>query len=162
MSSQLFREAHIRKISEFKSNPSAYVADAAVLCCFDARIRAATQDLLRRQGIEHPDMVVVAGGALRIASPPSGYDRDFILEQIGLAIRLHQAKRLLLTSHSDCATYGGLASFQHQVEAERAHHTGELCSAAAIVRARFPALVIERLFIAYDGVYSVDDADCRA
>ena len=116
--------------------------------------------MLRRRGIQHVDMIVVAGGALRIASPQNNYDRDFILEQIGLAIRLHQAKRLLLTSHSDCATYGGLAHFRGQAEAERAHHVRELCSAAALVKARFPGPAIERLFITFDGVYSVDAGEC--
>lgn len=105
-------------------------------------------------------MIVVAGGALRIASPQSTFDRDFILGQIGLGIRLHQARRLLLMSHSDCATYGGLASFNQQAEDERAHHLRELCSAGAIVKAAFPALEVERLFITFEGVFSVDEEEC--
>jgi hypothetical protein len=131
-----------------------------VLCCFDARIRAVTDDLLRRQLIDRPDMIVVAGGALRLASPRNSFDRDFILQQIGLGIQLHQAKRLLLMSHSDCATYGGLASFNHNANKEREHHRQQLCSASAIAQAAFPALAIDRLFITFDGVFSVEDPEC--
>ena len=131
-----------------------------MLCCFDARIRGVTEDLLRRQLIDRPDMVIVAGGALRLASPRNSFDRDFILQQIGLGIQLHQAKRLLLMSHSDCATYGGLASFNHNADKERAHHRQQLCSASAIAQAAFPALAIDRLFITFDGVYSVEEPEC--
>jgi hypothetical protein len=131
-----------------------------VLCCFDARIRPATDDLLRRQLIDRPDMIVLAGGALRLASPRNNFDRDFVLQQIGLGIQLHQAKRLLLMSHSDCATYGGLASFNHNADKERAHHRQQLCAASAIAQAAFPALAIERLFVTFDGVFSVEDPEC--
>jgi hypothetical protein len=131
-----------------------------VLCCFDARIRPATEDLLRRLLIDRPDMVVVAGGALRLASPRNNFDRDFILQQIELGVQLHQAKRLLLMSHSDCATYGGIASFNHNADKERAHHCRQLCTASAIAQAAFPALAIDRLFISFDGVFSVEDREC--
>src|SRR5579871_5987268 len=102
----------MKKIFHFDSAPERYVADAAVLCCFDQRIRQAVNKFLQKQKILKPDMIVIAGGAKTLASPRNDFERDFILEQVRLSIQLHQAKKMLLMSHSDCATYGGLAAFQ--------------------------------------------------
>src|SRR5436190_20806165 len=98
----------MHKIFHFDSPPEPYVADAAVLCCFDERIRVAVQKFLRKRGIQRPDMIVVAGGAKTLASPRNDFERDFILEQIRMSILLHATRHVLLMSHSDCATYGGL------------------------------------------------------
>ena len=53
----------MRKVFHFDSPADPYVADAAVLCCFDHRISTAVRKFLKKQGIEHPDMITVAGGA---------------------------------------------------------------------------------------------------
>ena len=40
-----------RKVFHFDSSAEPYVADAAVLCCFDERIRMAVNKFLRKRGI---------------------------------------------------------------------------------------------------------------
>ena len=50
----------MKKIFHFDSPPDPYVADAAVLCCFDHRINRAVRKFLKKQGIERADMIVVA------------------------------------------------------------------------------------------------------
>ena len=96
----------MKKIFHFDSPPEPYVADAAVLCCFDYRINRAVRKFLKKQAIEKADMIIVAGGAKTLASPRNDFEQDFILEQVRMSIRLHQTKRVLVMSHSDCATYG--------------------------------------------------------
>src|SRR5271166_34819 len=76
----------MEKIFHFDSPPDPYVADAAVLCCFDQRIRLAMHKFLQKQGIVRPDMIVVAGGAKTLASPRNDFERDFILEQVRMSI----------------------------------------------------------------------------
>ena len=83
----------MEKVFHFDSPPEPYIADAAVLCCFDQRIRLAVHKFLQRQGILKPDMIVVAGGAKTLASPRNDFERDFILEQVRMAVRLHQTKQ---------------------------------------------------------------------
>jgi len=143
----------MRKVFHFDSSPDAYVADAAVLCCFDHRINLAVRKFLQKNSVVRPDMIVVAGGAKTLASPRNDFERDFILEQVRLSIRLHACKRVILMSHSDCATYGGLAHFNNDREAESKHHMEELKRAADVVNANFPGLQIETYFVAYDGVW---------
>src|SRR6184192_4411681 len=116
----------MEKVFHFDSPAEPYVADAAVLCCFDQRIRLAVAKFLQGQGILRPDMIIVAGGARTLASPRNDFERDFILEQVRMSILLHQTPCVFLMSHSDCATYGGLAAFGGDREREASHHKTEL------------------------------------
>lgn len=143
----------MRKIFHFDSPPDPYVAEAAVLCCFDHRISLAVRKFLQQNAIMHPDMIIVAGGAKTLASPRNDFERDFILEQIRLSISLHACRRVILTSHSDCATYGGLARFQGDHIAESSHHKTELQRAAELVRSQFPDVTVETYFVKFDGIW---------
>jgi carbonic anhydrase len=143
----------MKKIFHFDSHPDPYVADAAVLCCFDQRIRTAVNKFLQKHGILRPDMIVVAGGAKTLASPRNDFERDFILEQIRMSILLHKTERVFLMSHSDCATYGGLAAFGGDHEREASHHRQELQRAASLIRDRFPDLKAEIFFVTFEGVF---------
>ncbi|HLW89654.1 MAG TPA: carbonic anhydrase [Terriglobales bacterium] len=145
----------MQKVFHFDSPPDAYVADAAVLCCFDERIRSATDQFLRAQKILRPDMIIVAGGARTLASPRNDFERDFILEQVRMSIRLHKTRRMFLMSHSDCATYGGLAAFDGDRGREASHHRQELLRAAELVKVNFPELDVTCFFVNFEGVHAV-------
>ena len=135
----------MEKVFHFDSSADQYFADAAVLCCFDERIRIAVGKFLQRRGIQRPDMIVVAGGARTLASPRNDFERDFILEQVRMSILLHRTERVFLMSHSDCATYGGLAAFGGSPEKEAAHHRKELRRAAELIKDRFPEVRVVSL-----------------
>ena len=145
----------MRKVFHFDSPATPYVADAAVLCCFDHRIGTAVRKFLKNQKIERVDMIVVAGGAKTLASPRNDFEQDFILEQVRMSIRLHQTKRVMVMSHSDCATYGGLAHFKGDRDAEAAHHRSELLRAAELLTSNFPDISVEPYFVKFDGIWEV-------
>ena len=149
----------MRKIFHFDSPAAPYVADAAVLCCFDHRIGTAVRKFLKKQAIERADMIVVAGGAKTLASPRNDFEQDFILEQVRMSIRLHQTKRVMVMSHSDCATYGGLAHFKGDRDAEADHHRAELLRAGELLTANFPNISVEPYFVKFDGIWEVKGAD---
>jgi Putative carbonic anhydrase len=152
----------MEKVFHFDSPPEPYVADAAVLCCFDERIRLATNKFLKSRGILRPDMIVVAGGARTLASPRNDFERDFILEQVRMSVLLHRTSRMFLMSHSDCATYGGLAAFEGDRGREARHHEHELQRAAGLVKANFPKLAVRCFFVAFDGVREAGGPGSRA
>jgi hypothetical protein len=58
-------------------------------------------------------------------------------------------------SHSDCATYGGLAHFKGDRAAEAEHHRSELLRAAQLLAENFPDLSVEPYFVKFDGVWEV-------
>jgi len=143
----------VNKAFHFDSPSAPYVADAAVLTCFDQRIRQAVNKFLQRRGILRPDMIVVAGGAKTLASPRNDFERDFILEQVRMSMLLHGTKRAYLFCHSDCATYGGLAAYKNDVAAEAEHHFQELERAAGILKTAFSELQIECFFVNFEGIF---------
>jgi Putative carbonic anhydrase len=149
----------MERVFHFDSPAKPYVADAAVLCCFDQRIRLAVMKFLEVQGILRPDMIIVAGGAKTLASPRNDFERDFILEQVRMSIRLHQTTQMFLMSHSDCATYGGLKAFDGDSAKEMAHHRQELQRAAALVKGNFPELSLKCFFIDFGGIHMVGAAE---
>ncbi len=132
--------------------------------CCAASITAsapAVRKFLKKQGIERPDMIVVAGGAKTLASPRNDFERDFILEQVRMSIRLHQTNRVLVMSHSDCATYGGLAHFKGDRDAEAAHHRTEFLRAAELVTTNFPGISVEPYFVNFDGMWEVNRREAQ-
>jgi len=147
----------MEKIFHFDSPSEPYVADAAVLCCFDQRIRLAVNKFLQRRGILRPDMIVVAGGAKTLASPRNDFERDFILEQVRMSILLHRTQSVFLMCHSDCATYGGLAAFNGNLQLEAEHHRDELLRAAELLKAGFPELSVECFFVNVEGIFAARD-----
>ena len=147
----------MEKVFHFDSPAEPYVADAAVLCCFDQRIRLAVYKFLQKRGILRPDMVVVAGGAKTLASPRNDFERDFILEQVRMSILLHKTERVFLMSHSDCATYGGLAAFGGDPAKEASHHEQELGRAAELIRGKFPEVHVACFFITFQGVFATGE-----
>jgi carbonic anhydrase len=151
----------MEKTFHFDSPPEAYVADAVVLTCFDQRIRTAVNKFLQKRGILRPDMVVIAGGAKTLASPRNDFERDFILEQVRMSILLHKTERAYIMCHSDCATYGGLAAFQGDCEAESRHHCQELERAKELLKDRFPDLQVECFFVNFEGVFAARDGNAK-
>ena len=146
----------MNKLFHFDSDSSPYAADAAVLTCFDQRIRTTVNKFLQKRGISKPDMIVIAGGAKTLASPRNDFERDFILEQMRMSILLHQTQRAYLICHSDCATYGGLAAFRHDRSAEADHHWQELLRARDLLKDRFPDLNVECFFVNFEGVFAAE------
>ena len=140
----------MEKVFHFDSPPEQYVADAAVLCCFDQRIRLAVYKFLQKKDILRPDMIVVAGGAKTLASPRNDFERDFILEQVRMSILLHKTELVFLMSHSDCATYGGLAAFGGDPAKESSHHRRELLRASELIKDRFPEVRVECYFVNFE------------
>jgi carbonic anhydrase len=146
----------MQKVFHFDSEPDPYAADAAVLTCFDQRIRTTVNKFLHRRGILRPDMIVIAGGAKTLASPRNDFERDFILEQMRMSILLHKTQRAYLICHSDCATYGGLAAYKNDRAAEAEHHRKELQRARELLNDRFPELKVECFFVNFDGVFAAE------
>ncbi len=151
----------MEKTFHFDSASDPYVADAVVLTCFDQRIRTVVHKFLHKRGIDRPDMVVIAGGAKTLASPRNDFERDFILEQVRMSILLHKTERAYIMCHSDCATYGGLAAFQGDRDAESQHHCQELERAAGLLKDRFPDLKVECFFVNFEGVFAARDGDAK-
>jgi hypothetical protein len=61
----------------------------------------------------------------------------------------------MVMSHTDCATYGGLAHFKGDQAAEAEHHRSELLRAGELLTANFPGIAVEPYFVKFDGIWEV-------
>ncbi len=145
----------MQKVFHFDTAVEPYVSDAAVVQCFDHRFGVATQKFIKRMGVKRPDVITIAGSIRALTSSTEEYERAFVLDQLRTSIAIHQTRRVLLFSHSDCGRYGGLAAFGHDRQAEKAFHQTELEQAAKVIRQEFPDLEVSCYHAAEDGVWEV-------
>jgi hypothetical protein len=151
----------VKKIFHFNAPRERYVCDAAVVWCFDNRFELSFRKFLTRLGVVYWDAIKIAGGTKCLASPDRESDRDFVLNQIRISMRLHQTKRVILMLHSDCGAYGGLDAFDN-ADAERANHRQELRKAATVIHGVIPGLTVDGYFVDFEGVWHMDMAASAA
>lgn len=139
----------MQKILSFKSPAGHYDADTCVVWCFDDRFSG----LLRKftKHLKNFDLIKVAGGARALAGEASA-ERDFVLDQIKISIRLHHAKRIALMFHRDCGAYGGSKNFSDE-NAEREYFENQLSVAKNFLNKEAPGILVETYFAEFDGLY---------
>ena len=152
----------MEKVFHFDSPRDHYESDATILWCFDYRFQAALSKFIKRLGIANPDLIRIAGAAQSLASPAQESDRDFVVRQIQTSVRLHQAKLIILTLHSDCGAYGGLAAFGNNPEEEARAQERELRKAAEYVSKQVPGIAVQAYFIGFEGVWAIDVSGAAA
>ena len=146
----------MRKAFHFNSPRERYRCDAAIIWCFDNRFELVLRKLLKHLGIVFFDPIRIAGGTKCLASPEFERDRDFVMEQIRISMRLHDTKSVILMLHSDCGAYGGLAAYENDSQKEAIHHTQELQRAASYLLSQIPELNVKPFFVDFEGVWAVD------
>lgn len=124
----------MQKIIDIQIQKERYIAAACIVWCFDDRFTPTLDAFIKEKGFEHCDVVRVAGGSKSLASPENESERVFILKQIEISLRLHQAQRIILMNHSDCGAYGGLKSFGGDESTEKIAHIAELGKAKEFLK----------------------------
>ncbi len=131
-----------------------YTADACIIWCFDNRFWPAFLEFIKDQGYKNFDPVFCAGGAKNLGDPADPNDRDFVLKQIGLSIKLHHAKKLVLMTHEDCGAFGGSKAFGGDQAKEFEKHEQVHSVAKEVIQERFPDINVSGYFISFDGLRS--------
>jgi hypothetical protein len=152
----------MEKLFHFESPRERYKCDAAIVWCFDNRFELALRKLVKRLGLNYYDPIRIAGGTKYLASPEHEHDREFVLEQIRLSMRLHETKTVFLMLHSDCGAYGGLAAFGGDAEKEALNHHLELQRAASYLLSQIPELTVRCCFVDFAGVWEVGSEGAAA
>jgi carbonic anhydrase len=143
----------MNKVFHFDSPRARYKCDAAVVWCFDTRFELLLRKLVKRLGIVYYDPIRIAGGPKYLASPQDESERQFVLNQIRISMRLHETKHVILMLHSDCGAYGGLAAFAEDPQREAEHHRVELQRATSYLLSQNPELTVTPYFVDFDGIW---------
>lgn len=152
----------MRKIFHFDSPRKRYKCEAAVVWCFDNRFELLLRKLLKRLGVVYFDPIRIAGGTKYLASPDQDSDRQFVLEQVRISMRLHETQTVILMLHSDCGAYGGLAAFADDAEKEARNHCADLQRAASYLLSQIPELTVKPYFVNFEGVWEIDGQSSTA
>jgi carbonic anhydrase len=115
----------------------AHIADAAVVACIDFRfqkfIRTWIDNNLTGKTF---DYIGWAGSTKNL---------DSVLEQIGISVRLHQIKQVVLIHHEECGAYGE--------ESTPERHAEDLKKARAATLAKYPDLAVDLYYLHLDGAF---------
>jgi len=120
-------------------------ATALVLTCLDFRFHEQLVKLLHEQGINNFDLKCDAGAVKYLVSDEKPAVREWILQNIEIAKRLHRIRQVVLINHADCGAYGGNAAFESD-EAQLVFHREQLVSAKAKITVAYPDLTVKTLF----------------
>jgi hypothetical protein len=121
----------------------AHTCSSLILHCIDFRFGSAIKQWMHEQEIlDDCDMVAAAGAAKQIVDPVEFSCSKFMLDQIGISVRLHETKRIILMNHMDCGAYGGHDTFV-SLDEEEAKYINDMRKAKAMVVDRFPDVVVE-------------------
>src|SRR5260370_35041806 len=130
----------MHKAFHFDSPRQRYRCDAAIVWCFDNRFEVVLRRLVKRLGLSYYDPIRIAGGTKCLASPDHDRDREFVLEQIRISMRLHATETVILMLHSDCGAYGGTCALLAGTPLEAEHQPPKLHPAAPILQTKIPRL----------------------
>jgi len=125
---------------------SSHECDSIALICMDYRLwepnRLAVFTFLQRvagaAGVKDLDVVALAGGAKNILDGQEA--QAIVLNQIGLSVKLHAIKSVILTNYLDCGAYGEDGNNREKLIADL--RLGE-----AIVKRQFPELAVTMILI---------------
>jgi len=94
---------------------------------------------------ESYDLKTDAGAVKHLVSGEKSEVRDWILENIDIAKRLHHITTIVLINHYDCGAYGGNSSFESD-DRQFSYHSDQLSRAKRFLSEKHPDLKIETLF----------------
>lgn len=123
-----------------------------VLSCIDYRLTDKISAYLATRGLSGKyDQVILAGAALgAVTSKYPEWGKTF-RDHLGLAIQLHQIKRVIAIDHRDCGAYRLILGKDLTGDAEKAQHATELHRLARQIHAAHPHLAVENYLMNLDG-----------
>lgn len=146
----------MNKIISFPSPKEHYQADALIIGCIDDRFSSSLEKFMEMQGFKNKDVVKVAGGAKALTGSPSDPDFSFLMKQIQTSLNLHNPKKVIIVTHSDCGAYGGLSAFGNDSKLEMDKHSNDLLRAKENLEKSLPkGISIQAIFLDFEGLWQV-------
>jgi carbonic anhydrase len=126
--------------------------EAVVLSCMDYRLMDDVGIYLDKRGLkDNYDHLILAGASLgAVTSKYPEWGKTF-RDHLGLAIKLHHVKRLIVIDHRDCGAYRLILGKDLKGDEEKKAHAVELARLAKEVHAAHPQLAIETYLMNLDG-----------
>ena len=124
---------------------------AAILFCMDLRLHDHLHSFMSDQGLDEDgtDVIRVAGAVKNLVRPVHERDREFVLDQLRTAHRIHHVCQLYVVNHEDCGAYGP-EDIPDTAE-ELAVHREDLLAAQELLQREFEAVEVIPYFMWLSG-----------
>lgn len=120
-----------------------HTAQALIIHCIDFRFQQSLQKFIADKGLTGQiDVVSLAGAAKNFANPKQESDKEFLMRQIDISVKLHAIQKVLIVNHQDCGAYGGSDVFTNFAHEEKEYKKDMTHLKDAIV-AKYPNLTVE-------------------
>lgn len=128
-----------------------------LLRCVDVRFhggleKALAQSFIPMGGLNEFISVGMPGGSRAVLEEPAC---SVVFNALDIALRRHDANRLIIADHRDCAAYGG-SDLHYSAEEERTFHLEKLREAGRIAQASYPRLEVVLLYQDWDTITQID------
>lgn len=105
---------------------SNHSCQALVIHCIDFRFVDGLHNFLKSDlKLDSYDLIAVPGAGKHFTMMSTPERTSALLEDVGISVRLHDPKEIIIINHTDCGAYGGSAAFD-SFEAEVAAHEAAL------------------------------------
>lgn len=116
---------------------SKHVCDAIIVCCIDFRFQKYIRDWTDKNLANKTfDLVGYAGSTKNL---------EIIIEQIGISVRLHEIKEVVLIHHEECGAYG--------IESTPERHSEDLKKAGKEIQKRYPSVNTKLYYLHLSGEF---------
>jgi len=114
-----------------------HTCSTIAVSCIDFRFQKFIETWLNKKiGVKQYDRVAWAGGV---------FDRNGILKQLDISVRLHHIKKVILINHEDCGAYG--------VSGTPEKHRSDLIATRVKIHTLYPRLKITLYYLLLDGTF---------
>jgi len=127
--------------------------DVLALSCIDGRFIKRTIDWISERADGTFDFRTEVGSSKVILD--SEIDKERFFNIIETSLKLHSIKEVWLIDHIDCGAYGGSKEHKNK-DAEKQFHIEQLNKAAAIVKEKFPKLVVKKIYVDWDKIEVIE------
>ena len=126
--------------------------EAVVLSCMDYRLMDDVGVYMDKRGLkENYDHLILAGASLGAVTTKYPEWGNTFRDHLGLAIKLHHIKRVIVIDHRDCGAYRLILGKDLHGDEEKNAHAIELKRLATQIHAAHPSLAIETYLMDLDG-----------
>ena len=117
----------------------------------DFRLQSHLAELLKSLDMDDGfDLISVGGSTKALTTPNNPSNREFLLDQIGISVDLHQVECIMIFHHQDCGAYGGSDAFDSP-DKEREHHISDMKKAKEAILEKYSDVRVELYYIKMDG-----------
>lgn len=130
---------------------------ACVITCIDFRFQQNIKDYLIKEGyLGEADIISVAGASHDIATPQTPISQDYLMNQIGISVSLHNPDKVIIVDHQDCGMYAATGKIEKGLELEEDtnRHKEYLEKAKSIIQEKHNGLEVVLLMAGLDGSFT--------